>query len=285
MFILIWLIGTAIAGATPALPVVVSLKGEVQVLTKTGENLPTLLYEGKRYSYRKARIGMQIPEGAIVVCASEARAKLVYPSGTSLWLGQGTMVKVVQAEQEPTGENSKLELVYGKLRSLVTKSKGAKWQVQTEAATDGVRGTDFVSSYSGVSGHDVTVFSGVVDVTPANQTVAKQQVQPDQTAHATADGHIAVAPATRGQVLSAYRMTILPKPSADDQAKVAALSLKSRALLSRELGSGKDFENADESSLSRKVIEPHLKNAKGSGGKEEPFSHDLDNYKKMDEGQ
>lgn len=285
MSILIWILTSAIASATPVFPIVVSLKGDVKVLTNTGENLPSMLYEGNRYFYRKARIGMQIDEGSVVLCAPDARIKLVYNSGTSLWLGPGTMMKIVRVESAAVGENSTLDLVYGKLRSLVYKSKDAQWQVRTPSAVDGVRGTDFVSSYSALGGHQVTVISGVVEVKPTAHPNEKRDVKADQAARETAEGKITVEPISKVQVLSAYELTAIPSPAKEEKAKVVELETKSRALLVRELPhDAKAMEAMSDADLNRKVIDAHLQKAKGET-KLSPFSHDLNNYKKMDEGQ
>jgi hypothetical protein len=291
VLILIWFLSSAITWAVPTLPVVVALKGDVQILSKTGTDLPSMTYEGERFYYRKAKIGLQLEEGAIVLCSNEARAKLVYPSGTSLWLGQGTMVKIIKAEEAPVGENSVLNLMYGRVRALVTKSKDAKWEIRKPSAVDGVRGTDFVSSYSPVTGSEVTVISGVVEVKPTAPSTRKQEVKPDETSREVSAGNFKVEPIHKVQVLSAYELTVIP-PEKAPEAKVAELETKSRALVVEELSTSqpqvyKAIANPaaiSDQDLNRKVIEKHLQQAKGQAGVQEPFTHDLDSYKKLDEG-
>jgi hypothetical protein len=284
------------SSAEPALPAVVALKGQVQVLEKTGTDLPSMIYEGERFYYRGAKIGMTIHEGAVMLCAMDARAKLVYPSGTSIWLSSGSMVKIIKAEKAVAGESSVVDLVYGHLRALVAKPKGATWQVRTKSAIDGVRGTDFVSSYSPVTGHEVTVMSGVVEVQAAGKTSPVEQVKPDESLNEVSPGKFQVEPIKKVQVLSAYEMTVIPPPAkaAEPESQVVSLEAKSRELVANEIRVAQpevykaiqDPSKVSTEDLNRKLVEAHLEKAKSANGQapQKPFTHDLDNYKKLDDG-
>jgi hypothetical protein len=292
-------LASASAWATLVMPTVVALTGHVQILTKTGAGLPSMLYEGEKLFYREARIGMQIPDGAIVWCPNEAKAKLVYPSGTSLWIAPGSMVKIVKVEQEPVGESSILNVMYGRLRSLVTKSPKAKWQVYTPSAVEGVRGTDFVTGYSPVTGHEVSVISGVVDVKPLKQEAPAQPVKQDQTAHETAPGKIELKPISTVAVLSAYELTVIPAPAKEAEPppeQVKQLETKSSQLVREEVResvpevykSFADPEKTPAEDLQRALTEKHIHSAKPANGATpgKKFDQDLNNYKKyMDKDQ
>jgi len=275
--------------AAPAPPHIVALKGDVEILSLKAENQPAMLYEGKRYYYHKARIGEQVPIGAILACNGEARAKIVYPSGTSVWLGPGTMLQIIEADEAPSGESSTLDLVYGRIRSLVTKTK--KWDVKTRSVVDGVRGTDFVVAYSPVTGNQTSVISGRVEVRPVAPQAAKQEVKADEAAHETSAGQIAVEPINKVQVISALELTAI-KPEAQPAPQVAELETRSHELLVKEirathpevLVAGVKPETVDAADLNRKLIEKHLENVKAQEpALLKPFTKDLEKFKQMDD--
>ncbi|MGZ3722994.1 MAG: hypothetical protein ACXVA9_08700 [Bdellovibrionales bacterium] len=129
LFILMTLIISCSAGAVPALPTIVALKGEAQVLAKAAvAGLPSLLYEGEKFFYVKAKIGLKIEKDSIIICSSDCRMKLVYPSGSSIYVAPGATFRVLLAEDGPQGEKSILLLLFGRLRSLVSKSHTQSWK-------------------------------------------------------------------------------------------------------------------------------------------------------------
>ena len=295
------LLFTQMVSANSGLPTVVSIKGKVQVLAKTGENMPSMLYEGEKYFYQDARIGLKVNEGALVVCANDARAKLVYPSGSSLWIGPGSMLKVTKVESTAQKESSYLLLIYGRVRSLISKTKDSRFEMRTPTAISGVRGTDFMTSYSAINGTEVSVLSGQVVVTPTLPAkVSPTPPQPtllntSQSLRETSQGGLKVDAISKVEVISAYEMTVIPPPPTpvekSVEPEVTQLESKSKAVVIEELKKSQPElakalpPSVTPEELNRKVIEKHLEKAKSTNkAPADVPSHDLENYKKhMDE--
>jgi hypothetical protein len=94
--------------------------------------------------------------------AGRMRAALL--DGSVLSLGSAT--ELVVTRHDPTSQQTELELLYGKLRSMVAplRGSGRSFQVKTPTAVIGVTGTDFFLEIS--SGHlRVVCFAGMVTVT------------------------------------------------------------------------------------------------------------------------
>ena len=298
MRFLLFIFTTMAYAATPGLPTIVALKGQVKVLSANGVNMPSMIYEGEKFYYQEARIGLKVPEGSLVTCANDARAKLVYPSGTSLWVGPGSMMKVVKGEPAAAGGTSYLSLVYGRVRAMVTKQKESVWQLKTPGAINGVRGTDFVTGYSPVTGTETSVLSGKVEVSPVVKTQPKVTLASAQSVREVpSSGALKVVPLQKTEVISAYELTVIPPPNTPIQpevkTEVAQLEDQSKKVVIEELRKSQPEAAKDlpptitAEQLNRKVIERPLQKAQASS-KNTPLelpNHDLDNYKKfMDEG-
>jgi len=293
--LLILIIFSSPAGAVPALPIIVGLKGEAQVLSKTaGAGLPSLLYEGEKFYYEKAKIGMKIEKNSMVICSSDCRMKLVYPSGSSIYVAPGATFRVLLAEDGPAGEKSILLLLFGRLRSLVSKTHTRSWEVRTRTALSGVRGTDFLTRYAPIEGTEVTVLGGQVDVKPVDQKNANVVLAAQQSVSQNASGNFVTNQSSKAEVLSAYETTLVPRAPASEQPSVQPLEEKAKTVALEELrvSHPEVFNKIDKPAamdpeeLNRKLIEQPLERAKSSAATAvEPFTKDLDNYKKyMGEG-
>jgi hypothetical protein len=293
------LIGTFLlstfAGADPALPIIVGLKGDAQVLSKAAvAGLPSLLYEGEKFYYVKAKIGLKVEKNSIIICSSDCRMKLVYPSGSSIFVAPGATFRVLEAEEGPQGEKNILLLLYGRLRSLVSKTQTRSWEVRTRSAISGVRGTDFLTRSAPTEGTEVTVLGGKVDVKPVEKGKSEIMLASQQSVSQTAAGDFVTNQSSKAEVLSAYETTLVPPAPVAERPAVQPLEEKAKTVALEELRVShpevfKKIENpaalAPEE-LNRKLVEQPLEKAKSEGrGKAEPFTEDLDNYKKyMGEG-
>ncbi|MEO0336352.1 MAG: FecR family protein, partial [Pseudomonadota bacterium] len=147
---------------------VVISKGDVKVLTKALEKEARakkfVLYEGKKFSFQKARIGFRMRPGYILQTGTNGRAKVAYSNGDHVILAPGSSVAMPKPSKDKDA-SSELDLFYGKMRALISK-KGPrkKMKVRTKGAVAGVRGTDFFISYTGGVGTDLTVLRGAVEI-------------------------------------------------------------------------------------------------------------------------
>lgn len=111
--------------------------------------------------------GMQVKEGMTILTMDKAQVKVALPSGTVIDIRPKTQAVFETLRQDPvktelteTGIKLLVGKVYSNVRKLV--ETGSKYEVKTNSATAGVRGTQFEMSAdeNGVSG--VTVFEGTV---------------------------------------------------------------------------------------------------------------------------
>ncbi|NQY99912.1 MAG: FecR domain-containing protein [Bdellovibrionales bacterium] len=148
---------------------IVISKGDVKVLTKSlaqkESSKKFVLYEGTKYAYQKARIGLRMRPGYILQTGTNGRAKVVYSNGDHVILAPGSSVAMPKPTKDKKASGTELDLFYGKIRALVSK-KGPRKQmrVKTKGAVAGVRGTDFYMSYTGGVGTDLTVLRGAVEL-------------------------------------------------------------------------------------------------------------------------
>ena len=147
----------------------VMTKGDVKVLRSPSANQkgPFLVYEGKKFSYEKARIGRKVKGNELVQTGTDGRAKVVYPNGDNFNLGPGTSMSMPSGNEAAKGKKtgSKLNLFYGRVRSLITKGgPRTNLKVKTPSATAGVRGTDFFLRHNPTEGSQVSVLRGEVSM-------------------------------------------------------------------------------------------------------------------------
>ena len=101
----------------------VMTKGDVKILRAPSASPkgPFLVYEGKKFSYQKARIGRKIKGNELIQTGTDGRAKVVYPNGDHFNLGPGTSMSMPSPEKGGKGKKgSNLNLFYGKVRSLIS---------------------------------------------------------------------------------------------------------------------------------------------------------------------
>lgn len=280
-------------GAGTALPSIVGFKGDAKVLFKTGQNLPSLLFEGERFYYSPAKLGMKVEVGSIIICSSDCRIKLVYPSGTSIFIAPGTTFQVMTAESEGSKESSTLKLLYGRIRALISKTQTKKFEVRTPSVVTGVRGTDFLTRHIPSQGSEIAVLSGQVQVAPVEASKPKLDLKPRESVVEDAKGDFKVEAVTKAQVISAYEATVVPVPK--NEPAIQALEEKSKINLIEELKASQpvvyealaDAKALSTDQLNRKLIEEPLKKArsrKQMGHQPEAFDQDLEKYKKLEEG-
>lgn len=148
-----------------------------------------VLQGGKKNKKKKARVGMKVRQNDSIVTEKNSRAKVVMIDKNTIHISPGSEMNFEKYEFQP-GKNKKnvlLNVIYGKVRSNVRQKydgKKNRYQVKTKAAVAGVRGTDFLSSYSPSSGQSQFVtFEGMVEVGtpgPGNQIMNSVRVAPGQ---------------------------------------------------------------------------------------------------------
>ncbi|MGE4133201.1 MAG: FecR domain-containing protein, partial [Bdellovibrionales bacterium] len=161
---------------------IVAAKGNTQILTLTPSTPSSarVKFEDKVYYVQKARIGAKLKGQDIVHTGPDGQLKAIYPSGELIFVGPGSAFAMpTVADQGSTTKGGTANLIYGKIRSLVTKQGSLKhFEVKTPAAVAGVRGTDFFVGYNGITGSTVTVLRGEVEVkTTSTANVAKSEPQ------------------------------------------------------------------------------------------------------------
>jgi len=102
--------------------------------------------------------------GDTIVSAS-GKAKIALNDGTVVSVGENSRVRVADYERAPGSTGTRVSLVAGALRSLVTKTTATgKFEIETETAVAAVRGTDWVVEVT-ADQTSVAVVSGEVAVT------------------------------------------------------------------------------------------------------------------------
>lgn len=154
-------IGNAIVIPSRLLPdkqafaTVVALRGDVDMIDKNGDVVTS-------------RVGVQLPEGAVVVTGDEGFVAFQLQDGTTFSLPPSSNLQLTLLRvQDYTGRpRTELMLKQGRVTSEVTPFKlpGSRYQIQTPLAIAGVRGTRFrVHAEAGRSYSEV--LHGAVGVT------------------------------------------------------------------------------------------------------------------------
>ncbi|HLE01256.1 MAG TPA: FecR family protein [Bdellovibrionota bacterium] len=158
------------------------IEGEVVVFSNPSKHLqtesdsrPHALFEGEYYYYNKAKIGDRVEQGNILRTALQSKARVVFDNGDQFNVGPGTSYRV-SWNKDSKDANTKVKLMYGKLRGIIEKGgPRSRLQVRTKAATMGVRGTDFYIADNGVDGEtEISIMRGSVEVkaeTPAAKPI------------------------------------------------------------------------------------------------------------------
>lgn len=113
-----------------------SLRGDVQLLNASGV-------------MRTARVGDEVAPTERVVTGVDSAASLVLRDGTVLVLGPSSRLEVKAFSFDPTEQDGSLlvSLLRGSLRmisGLIAKAHPEAVRVETQTATIGIRGTDFI---------------------------------------------------------------------------------------------------------------------------------------------
>jgi hypothetical protein len=121
-----------------------------------------------RVNSQPARVGMEVFEGDKLTTGDKSRLKVLFSDDVILSLGADTEVVVEKHLFDPKSgaRSTRLELVKGKLRSLVQKmvaGRRADFLVKTANAVAGVRGTEFVL-VAGERETKLYTFSGEVEL-------------------------------------------------------------------------------------------------------------------------
>jgi len=135
----------------------------------------------------RARIGSKVLPGDVIRAGKDSRAKVVMVDNNEINISPDTQIKIEKYEFDP-GNNKKdvlLNVIYGKVRSKVEQKydgRTSKFQVKTPSAVAGVRGTNFLTSYSAETGaSQVVTFEGSVEFGkpgPGGQIIDSVQVTP-----------------------------------------------------------------------------------------------------------
>jgi hypothetical protein len=187
--------GLAVLVASPQLMaadgVFMVVKGDVKVSSK-GKISP-------------AKVGSKVLPSDKIIAGKDSRAKVVMSDKNILNISPDTQVvveKYVFDEKNDKKEVS-LNVIYGKVRATVNQKYDgdkSKFQVKTPSAVAGVRGTDFLTSYSQATGSSkIVTFEGTVQMgtgVDANGNIANPvMVSPGQFSVASAGGSTPSQPA------------------------------------------------------------------------------------------
>jgi len=138
---LILLISVSVANAQNVDGVLKVVKGDVQIKSaKTGQTV-------------KARIGEKVFPKDIIITGKDARAKIVMVDNNEINVSPESQIEIQHYEFDPNAGKKEvlLNVIYGKVRAKVEQKydgKTSKFQVKTPSAVAGVRGTDFMTSYT-----------------------------------------------------------------------------------------------------------------------------------------
>jgi hypothetical protein len=152
--------------------IIVKKQGKAEVLTSPRSKVVGkgvhVLFEGKYYILKKARLGLKVGNGSVVRTGKGAKLKIVYKNGDQMNVGEGTAYRVAWTSKKIKNKSdaSTISLMYGSIRGIVNK-KGPRsgMKVNTRNAVMGVRGTDFHIAQAGSSGKSsVSVLRGKVAV-------------------------------------------------------------------------------------------------------------------------
>lgn len=119
--------------------VLVVSAGEAKVIRKKGRE-------------KKGRVGLKIKVGDTLKTGPNGKMKVVFTDKNVLTVTPDSRIKIARHEQSATKDSTLLHLMYGKIRSNVKKKykgdEASHFRVKTAAAVAGVRGTDFVTSFT-----------------------------------------------------------------------------------------------------------------------------------------
>ena len=114
-----------------------------------------------------AKVGLKVYPGDSILAGADSRAKIVMSDKNIFNVSPDSKFKIEAYENSGEKKNVSLNLLYGKIRSTVNeKYEGEnKFRIKTPTAVAGVRGTDFLTSFSQLTNTSkVVTFGGKVEV-------------------------------------------------------------------------------------------------------------------------
>lgn len=123
---------------------------------------------GRAGTWIEATPGAAVAVGDQLRTGQPGRMRVVFRDDSVLVLSDDTTLVVDEQVFDPSGSESVFNLLQGKLRSVVSHyygTSGSSYEVRSETAVAGVRGTEFVMTYDPVTGaSEVVGIRGVVTV-------------------------------------------------------------------------------------------------------------------------
>lgn len=133
------------------------VKGEVKIKS------------AKTNSEVRARIGEKVFPKDVIITGADSRAKIVMVDNNEINVSPDSQIEIQNYEYDPSAGKKEvlLNVIYGKVRSKVEQKydgKTSKFQIKTPSAVAGVRGTDFLTSYSKENNQSsIVTFHGKVE--------------------------------------------------------------------------------------------------------------------------
>jgi hypothetical protein len=125
-----------------------SVKNSIGIVV-VAQGATMVLRQGKSYA---AKIGFKVYEKDYIETGADGKIKIKFKDDNVINLVPNSKLTIEELQFDPAKENKKtiLNLLYGKVRSSVKQSYNGEnyYEVKTKTAVAGVRGTDFVVSYS-----------------------------------------------------------------------------------------------------------------------------------------
>lgn len=98
-----------------------------------------------------AKVNSKIQSGETVITSAEGRAKIVMTDRNVIFVMPNSRLKIEKYSETPEDKGVTLSLTEGTIRTDVEQTyddENSKFEVRTPTATVGVRGTQFITSYS-----------------------------------------------------------------------------------------------------------------------------------------
>ncbi|MBC86024.1 MAG: hypothetical protein CL677_02505 [Bdellovibrionaceae bacterium] len=146
--------------------VIIALKGSASILMPKKKGNKSVLFEGKTYSYKKARVGLKLSPRQIVKCDGDCKMKVGFANGDTFTVGPGSAIEIPYKSKKEDGPQY-MNIFYGKLRAIVSqRGPNKQLRIKSKTAVTGVRGTDLFTTFYDSTGHYTSVIRGEVDVAP-----------------------------------------------------------------------------------------------------------------------
>ena len=127
-----------------------------------------VLIEAANGEQTEAKVNSRIFEGQTVITEVNSRAKIVMSDRNVIIVQPETRLKIEKYKSDGKERNTSLNLIEGKFRVNVQKDydmEASKFEVRTNTAVAGVRGTQFITSYDKQNDlTEVTTIEGKVEL-------------------------------------------------------------------------------------------------------------------------